>query len=538
MTDERIKEARQLIEVGAQPIVQAWNILKQLEQGEDTEAPVASNVTVMSTTNSITVTFDTDEPSMAKLSCPGFEAVDNELDTKHALVLKGLDADTPYQCSLRLEDSKHNVDEKAWTGLVSTKANANTNLAREVSQFGITWTFDKPYPVGQFAGGCWWAAGPVKIIGISPDSKTGTRIKNGTMINPSPKSGTVQGFDNNVKHNGYNSALNVAENVSVSNPLFVDAGSSLVSSITFEEAYRNKSQIQAHAILTILDAPAPKGSFRPAYSGTDKSIQFNADQIKYELLEELETGTKTPDITKVADYFERPWVDHIPGWGGAQIHAVQSMPHYGRDMSSRIGEAALMLHLDVAGKETLAIRFIQLGIDLYGITQDGGGRNWMNNGGHASGRKWPIIFAGIMLGHKGMMEIAKEDIWFGEDMQTWFVTQSDVGRELKPDTRAPKALYQQSDVGKAEWGIRHETNPISDNAHWLATYRQCCTGNAWLGFVLAARIMKAQELWDHDALFAYEDRYIPESRRQGDKEWMTSWSPWVLEMWDKHRAKF
>jgi hypothetical protein len=42
--------------------------------------------------------------------------------------------------------------------------------AKSVSQFGITWTFDKEYQVGQFANGDNWIVGPVNIINIDPPS--------------------------------------------------------------------------------------------------------------------------------------------------------------------------------------------------------------------------------------------------------------------------------------------------------------------------------------------------------------------------------
>ena len=179
---------------------------------------------------------------------------------------------------------------------------------------------------------------------------------------------------------------------------------------------------------------------------------------------------------------------------------------------------------------------MQLGIDLMGIVDDGGDKNWMNNGGHASGRKWPILFAGLMLDDAKMKGIGSTRVYFGPDMQTFIVTKADVGRELKPDKRAPKKLYRDEDVGKPEWGIRHTTASISDNADWGATYRTCCTANAWNGFVLAARIMGAQKLWNHDPLFLYLDRYITTSRKRKIPAWQISSSPWTLEMWDMYRS--
>ncbi len=39
---------------------------------------------------------------------------------------------------------------------------------KEISQYGITWTFDKPAKTGQFITGDWWVIGPVTIVKISP----------------------------------------------------------------------------------------------------------------------------------------------------------------------------------------------------------------------------------------------------------------------------------------------------------------------------------------------------------------------------------
>jgi len=63
--------------------------------------------------------------------------------------------------------------------------------AASVTQSGITWTFDKPYEVGQFANSDWWVLGPVQITAITPEF-TGKR--NGWQVNPID---TVhQGYDN------------------------------------------------------------------------------------------------------------------------------------------------------------------------------------------------------------------------------------------------------------------------------------------------------------------------------------------------------
>ena len=36
-------------------------------------------------------------------------------------------------------------------------------MVRQVTQYGITWTFDRPVQAGQFVTGDWWVVGPVTV---------------------------------------------------------------------------------------------------------------------------------------------------------------------------------------------------------------------------------------------------------------------------------------------------------------------------------------------------------------------------------------
>src|SRR3954463_3668709 len=84
---------------------------------------------------------------------------------------------------------------------------------KEVSQYGITWTFDKPAKTGQFITGDWWVVGPVTIVNITPlpgptrrenlqisinrwndtSLKSDTTWRNGSMI--VLQAGTTHGYD-------------------------------------------------------------------------------------------------------------------------------------------------------------------------------------------------------------------------------------------------------------------------------------------------------------------------------------------------------
>jgi len=432
------------------------------------------------------------------------------------------------------------------------------SLQSRVSQFGITWTFDKDYTVGRFANGDYWIVGPVTIVKIQPVSvELNGRTINGSMINPSPRLGQAQGYDSAAygryaRPGNFNPDLNVArpnnKQLSRSNPLVVQPNCSLVSTESTLQT-NDRTQLKTAAILTVLDEPAEEGSFRPPYCGTDKSVRFNKEQLDYSLLASLKPVPGTPRLAEVESYFERPWIDHVPLWPATALHPADNMPAYGREIATQIGIGALMLHLNFSNnqKEKLLVRYVQLGIDLYGIVQDGGEKNWTGMGGHASGRKWPILFAGLVLNDPNMKNIGRTDVpnygpshpeyvHFGEDDQTFYVTQLDVeathSAQWNPDRRdAQKIPYEQEDIGLPEWGIVHAIDPERSNKFWSTTYRQV-SSPCWGGFVLAAHIMGVKDLWNHDALFDYKDRYM-----QVETDWKQT-SRFVLSMWNAYRKDY
>ncbi len=421
-----------------------------------------------------------------------------------------------------------------------------------LTQHGISWYFDQEYAHGTFASGDHWVVGPANVIFINPPSFSYKgRVRNGSMINPSPALGTTQGYDSSMyggyaSDDDYDDALNVSLGVSPVSPLLLQPDSSLVSAISLDDS-GGRPQLRTAAILTVLEsAPAENDYFRPPYCGTDKTPGYRTSGLLTGELEQLAPPAEgAPDITGVAAYFERPWIDHVPNWMGRFIHPSDNMPDYGREIATEVSIGALMLHLNIplGDKMILLVRYVQLGIDLYGVIRDGGEENWVPNGGHASGRKWPILFAGIMLDDAGMMNIGSEDIVFGEDGQTFYVSQAEVditqSSAWDPDERADEFIpYETGDIGLPEWGIVHSQYPEADNRGWVTPYRQCCTAYSWPGFVLAAHIMGAVELWNHDPLFDYQDRYMQVTSEVGAYPGWRCTSGFVENMWDLYRADY
>lgn len=130
-----------------------------------------------------------------------------------------------------------------------------TYAERQISQFGITWTFNRDYTLGQFANGDYWILGPVTIISIDPPStQSNGRTINGSMINPSPKLGSLQGYDS-AMYGGYvqrfDPNLNVGRpnnlDLSASNSLVLQPHSSLISTISIPNA-GHRPQLKTAAI--------------------------------------------------------------------------------------------------------------------------------------------------------------------------------------------------------------------------------------------------------------------------------------------------
>lgn len=256
-----------------------------------------------------------------------------------------------------------------------------------LSQYGITWTFDKEYPCGHFANGDWWVVGPVVVSEISPGRSDG---RNGSMANPTPAH--EQGYDSR--------AWNYNPSLSVQTPFEMDVNVSLVSTISnTDTGSRKLIELKTAAVLTCLAEVPAAGTFRPPFCGTNKPLH-NVRQLKRELLPSLAPVAGAPTLAEAERWFQRPWLSHLNHYKSQDIHPADNMPNYGREVAKQTGDVALLLTLDLPEKETLLIRFVQYGIDNYGIFNSDG--FWPHNGGHQMGRKWPILFAGMMLNDEAM----------------------------------------------------------------------------------------------------------------------------------------
>lgn len=418
---------------------------------------------------------------------------------------------------------------------------------------GVTWQLlGTGHTMGTFVTGDPWVVGPVTITGITNSLNsplyTPRKGQNGSMVNPLVgHNPSHQGYDDGLS--SYREALNAGLPnglpVSPSNPLVVQPGSTLVSMVSW--LYNSETDAEpgcpgfnggtnaprpvtrSAGVLTVLDAVPPANAFRPPYAGADKTVRFTLADLDRTKLLNLAPPTNVPDPAALAQSISKAWIDHGYEYLGAMFHPSEHMPNYGRDMAQLALEAALILHLDFSqlpgnpGKDPILIPSVQFGIDTCGVADAGGG--FPANGGHHMGRFWPVLFAGLMLDDPHMKAVgtwgrhrgsrfATQDAGLTEfqEIQTHFyVSAAEVAMTHSaawdPDTRATLIPYENSDIGTPDWGIRHSNNPESDNASMDATYRDI-NGACTPGFVLAARLMGAQRLWNHDAYFDYADRYM------------------------------
>lgn len=474
-----------------------------------------------------------------------------------------------------------------------------------VSQYGITWTFDGTYECGQFVNGDWWVIGPVTITSIQvsagfPSPVCGANARSGSMVNP--RFGNI----------GYDSRGGGVFDSSLcrSVPISVVPGDSVVSTISHGTCGGSWGQscMKSAAVLTIVDIAQSADKFRPpatrptrvAQSANDPLI-FSINQANPNLLPSLTPVASTPALSSTISKFERPWIAGCDGWQCRSIYPSDNMPEYGQYWGEETSEGALQLMLNYpsAQKEPLVIGFTQVGIDLYGALLDGG--SWVTDAGHFQGRKWPILFAGIILNNNGMKNIGttyntfisgngEPRHYFAEDGHTYYYDDPNLPLYTNYVTRnecsspggqcvAMRGQLGQTGQFNGEPGdevmwrivegenfgriVPHEHLPINQWSECgqgcqvdAESYRRCCSSHSYIGYVLAARLMGAQTLWNHDALFDYADRWMMQddtaqinALRQAfpggagnPTRWIdvpdqgTTFSDFVDNMWDAYRG--
>jgi hypothetical protein len=432
-----------------------------------------------------------------------------------------------------------------------------------LTQHGITWTFDREVEVGQFVNGDCYVIGACFVVDIDPKPENG---RNGSTVNlginhmRSPFDDRTQGkrFD---PENYLSLPISLKPNDSLISSVSVIKKKQRPSILVPNGREKALSAVRSYSVLTCLDTAVSADAFRPAYCVGDKTIYY-ANDLKRDLLPKLEPVEYMPNPDLFIWMYQRPWMEVCFFNFDA---AAEYQAQYGRETSRAFGNASLLLCVDIDAKkkEKLLINCVQYGIDLWGIAQ--AGYQWNALGGHGNGRKWPIVFAGMMLGDDNMScptESLAHAV-FSEDEQTRYEkawhgatvvygghmgeSKADDYRQILHEVVHPKDWPVNLDARK-KWQLPGITNE---------SYRRCCTSSSWVASALAMHAMKAEDNWAHPAFFDYVDRWMTEDdtviletinaelekrgldqRARGHKTSAQgmAWDTFVIEMWEKYRA--
>jgi hypothetical protein len=405
-----------------------------------------------------------------------------------------------------------------------------------VTKDGVTWTFSQSVPVGQFVNGDYYVVGPVTITSIVPQPTTAKPYKNGSVVDL-PTANGKSGFDSRL-NDGTDESWWFDASLRKYPPITLNPGDSIVSSISLAKIHslpevmratdESASPVRTMSVLTVLSAAPSADAFRPSYCDRSQTI-YHAGSIQRNLLPSLvpPNPADTPPLSQFEYWYRRPWIDTNPFLFDAP---AQYMPSYGQHVAFADSYAGLLLMLNFPAQQKVKLTnyLVQYGIDLYGCLQ--AGLSWPALGGHHSGRKFPIIFAGIMLNDAGMKSVATNfPTAFGEDMQTVYIDK--IPGNYKQAWQGATVIYG------GHYGVKPDGTPISPGLYgpyeqlqptdWPLlngdeqigeAYRRCCTSVAWVGEALAIRLLNGLSVWNYPDFFDYVDRWMTEDDTQAVQE--------------------
>jgi hypothetical protein len=383
-----------------------------------------------------------------------------------------------------------------------------------ISQYGVTWTFDRAYPSGQFANGDYWVLGPAQIVTITPAATAG---RNGWMVNPV---GFTQAYDNRTQLTEASPVYNAALQPTL--PYVANPGSSIIKAISVDPRLRTcRPCLKTAAVLTVVGSVPPESGktiFRPPYFGTAKPL-VSTTSMHLDVLPSLappKSESSIQPLSGLTDRFKRVQLDHVlPTWLGDNMHPADNMPNYGASIGRDTGDAALRLMLNEPAQAKLPalIAYVQYGIDTYYTLL--GGMKWQGDGGHDSGRKLPIAFAAVLLDDPAMKSAISTRVAtksFGEDAQVYFSSRANGDRgQVLWGTECTELQYWTKIITKQ--GRRDCRDPYGyvdgGGAEIGAAYQFCCTSKAWKSTALALHLMPALEVvWNNPHFLTYVDRWV------------------------------
>jgi hypothetical protein len=392
--------------------------------------------------------------------------------------------------------------------------------------------------MGQFVNGDYYVVGPVTVTAIAPQPTTSTPYLNGSVKNL-PAANGKSGFDSRL-NDGTDESWWFDATLRSYPPITLNPGDSLVSSISLATIHSvpevmrstemSASPVATVSVLTVLSAAPSADAFRPSYCDRSQTI-YHAGALQRSLLPSLAppSPSHTPTLAQFETWYRRPWIDTNAFLFDAPANY---MPSYGQHVAFADSYATLLLMLNFSADQKINLTnyFVQYGIDLYGCVQAGYG--WPAFGGHRSGRKLPIVFAGMLLNNDGMKNVsANFPNKFGEDMQTLYIKNLPPAGSFQQAWQGATVIYgghygvnaDGSVVSAGLYGPYEQLQPsawplISPTEQLGEAYRRCCTSVSWVGEALAIHILKAESVWNYPAFFDYVDRWMNEDDTQAVAE--------------------
>jgi len=418
---------------------------------------------------------------------------------------------------------------------------SQANAATSASQWGITWTFSEDRPTGKFANGDWWVVGPVTIVNINPKTGDGgDALGGGSMLNPIPnQTQGLYGWPTTPQYD-------IRKNVSLRLPVTIQPGNSLLSTINNPDTWApgeagESAYFKETAVLTILAAAPPTGSFRPPYAGTNKTIKsnWNVASLDYSKLRSLAppVPANMPNLQLMESATQRPLLEMNYGWLNTQWKASwkPNKPNgypvraYGREVAGFSSASGLLLNTNLsnAAKEKLLINIVQWGIDNYGLMEVG--MQWWASGGHQNGRLLPTFIAGKVLNDPDILGRASGFNQFQELTSHAFVTQALINLPRNPQN-PPRKPYSQDQLGMPEWSSEGKFDGDAssewypNSVYWGSFYR-FISGPANCGTVATILLMGGRGDVKQEAFFRYIiERYYPRDNPGG----------FTRDMWDAY----
>jgi len=341
-----------------------------------------------------------------------------------------------------------------WTG-GSDPGQTTTFFEGSAHPITVTWQFQSGTgTTGRFIGPQdFWIADSQGITIMDVDPLDGRTF---AAINPDAGYGQAQALCPHVSN--FQPQQNILAELNPSNPatwVDVPAGSSVVFLREYE-AKTDETWAQAACILTVLETAPPANSFRPPWTGTDKTVAYDLTDLNMGIFANVTEPDSAPSFATCEAWFAYPvldWclnpADYAAGMPRANI------PRTGVELANKVNVAALKLNCNHANsdKRLLAAYLVQYGLDLGGIMAVNHNYlyGWIDDQGTYdldnwySGRFVPAVLAAQALNDSALKaKLAKTgdylytgeaypgDSWFwAETVQTRLLSTGDVGEQTR-----------------------------------------------------------------------------------------------------------